>query len=194
MTNIISNSGVGPARGAARWSARAAVVAVLALSVAACGALSPNKPPPPCPPILVLKDAATVTRFVPGTGRDITDISFTGRITDFRAECKFEKDLSQVEIKMNVVFILTRGAGNKDRKAAFEYFVALPHFHPQPQGKKIFAKAGEFQANRARLGLLDDVTLVIPLARGTKRDDYRVFLGFQLSREEVERNRSGNRF
>jgi hypothetical protein len=181
---MIEKSGVG----------RVVLAAVLALSVAGCSIFSPDKPVPPCPPILVLKDAAMLTRFVPGPGRDITDVSFTGRLSDFRAECKFKKDLSQVEIKMNIVFVLTRGAGNKDRKVAFDYFVALPRFHPQPQGKKTFSKAGEFQGNRTRLGLLEDVTLVIPLARGTKREDYKIFLGFQLSREEVQLNRTRNQF
>lgn len=184
MTKMIRKFGV----------SRVALAVGLALFVAGCSIFSPNKPGPPCPPILVLKDAATLTRFVPGPGRDITDVSFTGRLSDFRAECKFKKDLSQVEIKMNVVFVLTRGAGNKDRKAAFKYFVAVPHFHPLPQGKQIFAKTGEFQGNRTQLGLIEDVTLVIPLARGTKREDYKIFLGFQLSREEAELNRTRKQF
>jgi hypothetical protein len=192
---MISNySGASRNHGAVWRIARAALMGVFALSVAGCSIFSPDKPGPPCPPILVLKDAAALTRFVPGPGRDITDVSFTGRLSDFRAECKFKKDLSEVEIKMNVVFVLNRGASNKDRKASFEYFVALPLFHPQPQGKKIFTKAGEFQGNRARLGIVEDVTLVIPLARGTKRDDYKIFLGFQLSEEEIERNRKRNQF
>ena len=77
---------------------------------------------------------------------------------------------------------------------SFEYFAAVPYFHPRPQGKRIFAKAGEFQGNRSRLGMIEEVKLTIPLAKGTKRADYQIFLGFQLTQEEVERNRAGNQF
>ena len=108
-----------------RRAIRAAAVVVLGGAVAACGLTTPKKPPPPCPPILVLKDAATLTKMRPGPGRDITDILFSGQITDFRAECTFEKDLSEVEIKLNIAFVLTRGAANTDRKVGFEYFIGF---------------------------------------------------------------------
>ena len=173
---------------------RAAAVLVLGGAVAACGLMTPGKPPPPCPPILVLKDAATLTKLRPGSGRDITDVLYSGQITDFRAECKFEKDLSEVEIRLNIAFVLTRGAANTDRKVRFEYFVAMPRFHPLPQGKKVFGKSGEFTGNRARLGAVEEVTLTIPLQKGSKLDEYRILIGFQLTPQEIEFNRSRNRF
>jgi len=169
---------------------RIAGVGALALATASCGIFSAKKPGPPCPPILVLKDTAMMTSFNPGSGRDITDISFAGRISDFRAECVYEKDLSKVEIKMSVVFILTRGAGNRNRRVGFRYYVAMPHFHPRPEGKKVFVKETEFQGNRARLGLVEEVNLEIPIEANVKREQYRIFIGFQLTDEQVKYNRS----
>lgn len=172
------------------------VLAVLLFGVlaASCGLTEPKKPPPPCPPVLVLKDAATITKFRPGPGRDITDVTFTGRISDFRAECTFAKDLSEVDIRMNIAFVLNRGPANRDRKLSFDYFVAIPYFHPAPQGKQVFTRAGEFEGNRGRIGFLEEVNMTIPLAPDTKREDYRIFIGFQLSGEEVEFNRSRTDF
>ncbi len=131
-----------------------------------------------------------MTKFNPGPGRDITDVSFTGLVADFRAECKFEKDLSAVDIRMSIVFQLSRGAGIRDRQVDFSYYVAMPYFHPKPEGKRVFVKKSEFQGNRARLGLIEEVRLTIPLARNVKHDEYRIFLGFQLSEEQVRYNRS----
>lgn len=177
-----------------RRTIRAAVVVALGGAVAACGLTTPKKPPPPCPPILVLKDTATLTKMQPGPGRDITDVVFSGRLTDFRAECKFGKDLSEVEIRLNIAFVLNRGPANTDRKVRFDYFVAMPRFHPLPQGKRIFGKSGEFTGNRTRLGTVEEVTLTIPLQKGGKLDEYRIFIGFQLNEQEIEFNRSRNRF
>ena len=174
---------------------RCAALVVLASLAAGCEflGLTKKEPVPPCPPVFVLKDAGALTRYQPGTGRDITDLDFQAQITDFRGVCDYNKTRTQVDISLDIAFSVTRGPANRDRGARFAYFVAIPHFHPAPEGKNTFEMAGTFPENESRLGLTDQVRLRIPLGQKPRLEDYTIYLGFQLTREELEENRRRDR-
>lgn len=160
----------------------------LALSAAGCEFLNPGVQPP-CPPVVVLKDAASLVRYRPGPGRDVTDVLFRADLVDFRGLCKYNRKRTEVDIDLSVVFDVRRGPANTTRKATFDYFVAIPYFYPAPQGKQVFPISVSFKGNRTRLRYRDRVDLVIPLDPKRLRDKYTVYLGFQLTPEEVEANR-----
>src|SRR5690606_8384462 len=109
--------------------------------------ITEKNPVPPCPPVLMLRDAGTLTRYAPGRGRDITDIDFQAEIADFRGTCEYNKERTEVDIVLNVVFSVLRGPADTDRAAAFEYFVAIPHFHPAPEGKRTLPVSVRFTGN-----------------------------------------------
>ena len=159
----------------------------LALLAAGCANLFETKNPPPCPAVLVLEDAGTLLRYRPGPGRDITDTSFEGKIVHIGGECDYGK--KSVVLDVEVVFELSLGPASLERIARFEYFVAIPQFHPRPEGKRTFPISVSFPAKRTRLQFTDSLELEIPIARGKRGTDYEVFLGFQLTGEELERNR-----
>lgn len=159
----------------------------LALLAAGCANLFETKKPPPCPAVLVLEDTGTLLRYRPGPGRDITDTSFEGKIVHIGGECDYGK--RTVVLNVEVVFELSLGPGNPRRVARFEYFVAIPQFHPRPEGKRRFPISVPFPSKRTRLRFTDRLELEIPIARGKRGTDYEVYLGFQLTREELERNR-----
>lgn len=160
----------------------------LALLATGCANLfEAKKPPPPCPAVLVLEDAGTLLRYRPGPGRDITDTSFEGKIVRIAGECDYGK--RSVVLDVEVVFELTLGPANPGRVVRFEYFVAIPQFHPRPEGKRRFPIGVPFPDRRTRLWFTDRLELEIPIARGKRGTDYDVYLGFQLTREELERNR-----
>jgi len=162
--------------------------AALALAFGGCEVLNPSVQPP-CPPVLVLKDAASMVRYQPGPGRDITDVLFRADIVDFLGLCKYNRKRTEVDIDLSVVFDVRRGPADRTRKSTFDYFVAIPRFHPAPQGKQVFPTTVSFEGNRTRLRYRDKVKLAIPLDPKRSRDDYAVYLGFQLTPEEIEANR-----
>ncbi len=178
----------------ASLSNRLLMVAALALISAGCGSVFDRKPPPKCPPIFILKDAGSLTRYKPGTGKDITDVLFQGKIIDFRGVCDYNKERTTVKIDLNLAFELSRGPANRDRKAAFQYFVAIPRFHPAPQGRNTFSIVAEFAGPATRLRTNDDIQMVIPLDPKVRHDDYAIYLGFQLTREELKDNRRVTKF
>jgi hypothetical protein len=172
---------------------RLAGIFACATATAACGVMEEKKPPPPCPPIFVLKDAGTLRVYKPGPGRDLTDVVMEGQISDFRAVCEYSKDRSKADVALSIVFEATRGPAATDRKLSFEYFIAIPKFHPAPAGKKTFTVTGEFPENTSRLRTADEVRLQIPFVSGEPLEDYAVYLGFQLTHEQLEDNQRGSR-
>ena len=117
-----------------RKSIRGLLLVLVGLSVASCGVLGEKKVYP-CPKLYVLADAGSLVRFKPGPGRDITDILFEGRVADFTGTCEYDGKKG-VDIDLQVLLELRRGPASNDRAISFEYFVAIPAFRPQPEGKR----------------------------------------------------------
>lgn len=159
------------------------------LLVSGCGAFD-KTPPLPCPNVSVLADAGKLVRYRQGPGRDLTDVLFEAVISNFVGSCLYARDNSSVTIDLSVVFDVKRGPANRDRKAGFEYFAAIPKFHPRPEGKTRLAIKVDFPGNRSRVRVTDVLELQIPIAKTQKGADYPVFIGFQLSVNELRSNRA----
>lgn len=168
----------------------AAVVAA-ALLVAGCGIFERDKRPGACPRFLILGGANELTKFRPGPGRDPTDVAFRATVADFTGTCEYDKNT--VRVNLYVVFDILRGPAPGSREAEFDYFVALPQFHPAPQGKQVFSVKARFDRDLPRLAYRDGVILAIPIKDKELGSNYEVYIGFQLSPEDVEYNRAHRR-
>ena len=166
-----------------------AVAAIIPL-LSACGAFEPKNPPPRCPEVLLLKHANSGTYFKPGSGRDITDVLATIAIVDFKGECEYNRKRTKADITLRVTFDVRRGPADRSRAADFHYFVAIPKFHPAPQGKSIFPLRAKFRGNQTRLNFIDEIRLEIPLPPRPKVDEYSIYLGIQLTPHQLEYNQS----
>lgn len=177
-----------------RWTWRIACLVAPAFLIGACGLFDTKAPPPPCPPIFLLKDTETLTRHKPASSGDITDVLFQGSIIDFQGVCEYNKERTRVEIALNIAFEILRGPANADRKAAFGYFVAIPRFHPAPEGKRTFPLTAEFAGNTTRVRLNDEINLEIPIDRKVSREKYAIYVGFDLTPDELKENRRARKF
>jgi hypothetical protein len=166
--------------------ARLAILGGIMLVVAGCGAFGGDNRRLPCPNFLLLGNAENMTRFQAGPGRDITDIEFRAAITNFHGTCVHAA--SEVETEFFVEFAIQRGPANRSRQATFEFFVAIPRFHPAPAGKKTFSGTVTFGENQTRVFYRDQITLTIPLKSGETGASYDVYLGFQLDAEQLQYN------
>jgi hypothetical protein len=147
-----------------------------------------------CPRVAALSEAVSLTRFAPGSGRDILDIDFQGEVTDLVAQCDFTdaKDARRVAVQLAPVFTLDRGAANTDRKAEFTYFVSVVR-NEAILSKQLFEVASTFPANRSRIVVQDDdppVMIDIPLPYRAAEHEYEILVGFQLSPDELQYNQA----
>ena len=166
-----------------------------------------------CPGLTVLRDAATITKFRPGGGRGEADIVYQGEITDARISClhdlrkpkksgNFMTDFLARKIppllggimKMEITVIMraTNGPAARPGPAALPYFVSVTDAEKNVLNKVTFEVAVDFPKTRSRQLVTDaPVKLEIPLAKGQTGGEFGVFIGYQLTREELQYNRSG---
>ena len=148
-----------------------------------------------CPPVSILSDAALITRYVKGAGKDIVDIDFTGKIIRIKGKCSYEFDSNTGEgaVGIDVIteFKMERGAANKSRQADFEYFVSIMDDDGNILDKQTFSYSAKYWKNRLSVKDVDSpIELSVPLSGGRTGQDFTVYVGFQLSQEELEFNRN----
>lgn len=169
--------------------------AILVFAVTACTVFQAEEPPPACPRISILGDAATLTRFRPGPGRDLTDVLYEGVVTGVNGSCAYADDGKRaLSMKVSLVIEAARGPAMRDGRAAFPYFVGITDLSRNVLNKQRFSVTVVFPGNRTRLVVTDNpVALEIPVKAGRGGQDFEVFVGFQLSRPELEYNRRARR-
>jgi hypothetical protein len=170
------------------------VLAGCAAMLSACGFFVKKEPPPgPCARAMILADAEQITYFRDGPGRDILDVSYSGRLNRVFADCQYDmnKDRTGVmEVRVYVAIDAERGPANSDRIAPYRYFVTLVDANREPVAKNVFDLTAQFPGNVTRMVLTDDtVEMKVPIAAGQSGKDFTILVGFQLSESQLEYNR-----
>lgn len=163
----------------------------LAVLVSSCSIIE-KKDPPPCPPIYILADAGQLTKYKDGKGRDLTDVEFEAEITGYAGGCTYDQNGAEVELQ--VKFTVKRGPGDTDRQVDFRYFAAVPLYYPAPEAKAEFPVTVTFPEGTNYVRYTDEsVVMRIPVKDKDVIQKYEIYLGFQASPEELERNRQGKK-
>lgn len=150
---------------------------------------------PLCPNIIIVKDTSEYTAFKPGPGRDLTDVVMEARLDRFSGFCETDLDRDrsgEVTLDLRLIFQATRGPASTSRAARFPFFVAIADREGNILAKEIFESEFEFEGNRTRIGVFEDLTPEIPLAPGQTGEDFDIFVGFQLTGEQLDYTRSRN--
>lgn len=147
-----------------------------------------------CPEILIPVDGAKLTRFQPGAGRDIIDVLHEEQITGFAHLCEYDLDetgAGSVTVALVPTIESTRGPANTSGQVQFEYFVAIANQEKNVLDKKRFPALIEFPQNMSRVRWQRDqpINMTIPLKAGQRGEDLQIFIGLQMTREELEYQR-----
>jgi len=174
-----------------RKPARFVAAALLPLVLASCSVLQKQEVPP-CPPVYILADAGKLTKFRPGPGRDLTDVEYEAEIQGYTGGCKYDEKGAIVDLQVS--FALKRGPADTDRKAEFSYFTAIPHFYPAPEAKAVFPVTIDFPEGVNYVRFTDEeVVMRVPVKDKDVINKYEIYLGFQETAEELDRNRVGKK-
>ncbi len=166
----------------------ALIAPALLAGLAGCGSLfAKPAPPPPCPQIAQVNDAATLTRFA-GTGRDLTDVTFEAEFGPFYGSCGY--DDNEIDVELNVQIIASRGPADQARRADFRYFVAIARLDQTILAREEFDSYIEFPGNQVRAGIVEELAQQIPIQSGERGDHYVIYVGFVLTPEELAFNRA----
>ncbi len=170
---------------ARRIRLRRALAGALALPflLAAC---SGDDVPPPCPEAVRVVDASRLVKFE-GPGRDLTDVRFEAELQSVQLAC--EHDDGVVESTLGVTFQVLRGPADRERLAPLKYFVAIATRDKVVVAREEFDLGIPFKGNRTRVRVFEELTPRIPLKPDESGADYRIYVGFSLTREEMRYNR-----
>lgn len=172
-----------------------------ALALAGCqsvgerlGDREPN--PGPCPNALALYDAH---RLVEIKGEDLVyeNVGFTGEILNVVSRCRYtDRDASPIDMELGLRLGFGRGPAAEGATRTYDMFVAVTGFDSVVIEKQTFPVTVEFPAGRDRVEVeqvFDPIR--IPRAEAdTSGVNFEVLVGFELSEEQLEFNRSGLRF
>ncbi len=178
-----------PIPGSGKLGAGIVLVAV-SLALASC---TTKKDPPACPPVYILSDTSKITKYRPGPGHDLTDVDVEAEIVGFHGECKYKAKEGggwDVLVDLQVAIEAKRGPANTTGKTDLSYFIAIPSFYPSPDAKAVFPLTIAFPQGLMTVRSVDEaVALKIPVKANELIDKYEVYLGFQTTPDELERNR-----
>jgi hypothetical protein len=168
---------------------RPALAGIALLALAACDTPIFQKPapPPPCPTVAAVDDAARLTRFS-GAGRDLTDVAFEAEVGDMTGSCGYDGDT--IDVDLTVQFIASRGPADQARRADFRYFVAIARRDQTVVARKEFDSFIEFPGNQTRAGIVEELAQRIPIKSGESGTNFIIYIGFALTPEELEFNRA----
>jgi len=179
-----------------RSSPLAAVASLVAAAtlLAGCdftfGDNDPIGPPPPCPRIVKVGDAATLTRFQ-GGGRDVKDVAFEAQVGEVASGCTYVTVDTHTSINttMRVQLIASRGPALQQDEAKFEYWVAVARIGGEILTRDAFDVEVDLSGNITRAQSVDELQPSIPLRSGEAGDNYVIYVGLVLTPEEVRYNR-----
>lgn len=165
----------------------AAALLVAALVLAACAS---ETPPARCPEVAVLQEAGRLVQF-DGAGRDLTDVDFEARIVDVALGCELDVDDGRrtVEAELQVLFEAEKGPANDTGQAGFTYFVGVADQNDNVLRRETFELTMALPGNQTRGQAVDVLAPRIALPEGETGQSYVLYIGFDLTRDQLEYNR-----
>ncbi len=167
-------------------------VVVLGLVLAGCTVFD-SGPQLPCPRVVVLSEAAEMVEFRPGPGRDLTDVLYEGEIIGMSATCDYDDD-GYVDSDVLLAIRLARGPAAEGNIGRFTYFVAITDPNNKIIAKQVFPVEVEYPGFGPRVVVEEEIRQRIYYAPNPDAGFYRVFIGFQLTQDQLiylRRSRGG---
>ena len=168
-----------------RYWCAAVLLSMSALFVGACTTAN-NADKVACPSVQVLQSTGEFVRFAAGRRRDLTDVATEAWIERVGGDCALENDEYLVDLSIGI--IARRGPANKKSLMILRYFVAVSDRQDKILQRQSFQTSASFGAFKS-VAFTDALELRIPVAKGVEGDAYTIFIGFELSPDELRFNR-----
>jgi hypothetical protein len=163
--------------------------ALLVLILAGCGGKSSKDDIASnyCPTPLTVQDAAHLTRFKDGPGRDPRDIVFEADIGGASVTCSISKNQLQVDLTVRVA--ATAGPSVAQGQTRVPYFVRVIGPSGGVMQGQDFNADFKLSAASPRGASQEELTLRLPFNKSSDLGGYRVAVGLKPTLEELNYNR-----
>lgn len=141
----------------------------------------------------MVSEAAKLTHFAAGPGRDLTDIDYTVQLTGIGGECIYNdlKAPTQVTVDMKLRFRAVAGPANRSRRGDFRYFVAVVDRDNGIMAREEFKVKVTLDGPTGNATGEEELEQVIPVTKDLPGAAFHVLVGIMMTPEELSRNRSG---
>jgi hypothetical protein len=146
----------------------------------------------PCPYVKILYDAARYVELEGGRAA-ISNVGYTGEIEGITSDCEY-READPIRVDIGMLFQLGRGAQATSDQRTYRYWIAVTERNSAILSKEYFDLPVNFEGQRTA-SVTEERTIVIPRAGiDTSGGNFEILVGFDVTPEMAEFNRSGSRF
>ncbi|MDA1099415.1 MAG: hypothetical protein O2967_10575 [Proteobacteria bacterium] len=164
----------------------AVLLGLAAVTLLGC-ALFQTGSPKDCPRVSLLNEAAKMTEYKDGPGRDLTDVLFEARVLDIKTTCSYAKNYVRVVAAIDLA--AQRGPAFTVGGANVPFFVAIIDKAQNIMAKKEFQSEIRFSATNRRAGVREEIEQTVFLKDNESGTDYEIIVGLQLNERQLQQNR-----
>lgn len=163
-------------------------VLVLPFAMTACEGMDLKKPgTAKCPEVRVLEDLGELVRYKPGPGRDITDIVLEAEFTRVAGECNVGDE--SIEVGLYIGMNASLGPAERRETAEVNMIMAIADAEKNIISRRVMPIEFTFTGNSSKIYYQERFLAEIPREKDDSPEGYSIYLGYELSREELEFNR-----
>mgnify|MGYP003700412869 CR=1 FL=1 len=144
-----------------------------------------------CPEIRIPQNTERLTRFREGDGRDITDVRLQAEVTYLSGACTVDDEA--IEVTFPIAVAAQRGPANSEGLSNVMLFVAVATPEREILSRRELPLRLTFPGNKVRIIAREPITVEIPKTEEQTSKDFKIFLGFVLTRGELDYNRTEDR-
>ena len=164
------------------------LVAITMLLATGCAVLDDTyEAPDVCPLPSILEDLQELVRFKPGGGTDISQAQFHVRLNTFSGECDIDK--KQITLTIHMDMTALRGAALVEANTEFAFWVWILDREKKVLARHRFPILAKFEGRDSRIDFSDIFDVIIPQRKDHSPPDWLIYIGLELSREELAYNR-----
>lgn len=146
----------------------------------------------PCPYVKILYDAARYVELA-NNQPSASAVGFTGEIEGVNADCRYRED-QPITVDINLLFNLGRGPQATAGQHAYRYWIAVTERNSAILAKEYFDLPVDFRGGQVAQ-VEQEQQVIIPRASATTSGgNFEILIGFEVTPEMAEFNRSGSRF
>lgn len=140
-----------------------------------------------CPNAAVLEAPGELVRFKEGTAAGPENVLYRTKMKYVSGICDFDE--KSIDMELSVAMEAKRGAANADGKAQFTFFIAVIDADRKILMREEFPLIAVFEKDDDDINFSESLTLSIPRKEGLAPTDYSVYLGFEMTPDELAYNR-----
>lgn len=168
---------------------------ILILALPVLGACQTERMLAKCPSTAILAETSSLSAFAAGGAMTPENLAY--RIDTRRAttSCSIDKDSNTAESSLELSFRGFRQKGGAAASYTVPFFVAINDSDGKLVMKKTYSATLAFQPGQTQVDFTQAIdSIPIKVARSKQPFDYHLLVGFQLTKQQLDYNRTNNRY